>query len=133
MKKMSKATNLRPDADRIIDASMVKIDLPAFIEQTRMEKSYLENGRNAMTVFKTKGMIMVLIILGKGAEMIRHKTSGLVSVHVLEGQIEFHTEDEKVGLSKGQALALHEGIYHSVTAKEEAAFLLTHINTLEEV
>jgi len=46
-------------------------------------------------------------------------------VQVLEGRIQFDTGQQSVELSKGHMLALHEGIPHSVLAKEESVFLLT--------
>ncbi len=130
--KSNEATTHRPEGDRIIDAPQVTIDLDSFTKQIRNEKAWKESDRNAITVFKTDGLRILLIALHKDAEMVKHKADGLISLQVLEGQIQFTTEEQSVELSSGQLLALHKGIPHSVLAKEETIFLLTLTTTLTE-
>lgn len=130
--KFNEGTSQRPEGDRILDASMVPINLLSFVEQIKDEQSWKDSDRNAITVFKTKGVTIVLIALHDGAEMIKHTAKGIIIVQVLEGQIKFSTDIQWVELNKGQMLTLHEGISHSVVAKKESVFLLTLINTLED-
>lgn len=132
MEKLNEATVLRPLGDRRIDAPLVTIDLFSFIEQIKKEKKWKDTDRNAITVFKTNGLRIVLIALHKGAEMIKHKADGLISVQVLEGRLQLHTDEESVKLGKGQMLALHEGIPHSLLAKKKTIFLLTLTTSLAE-
>lgn len=127
--KFNEATTKRPQGDRALDAKLVTIDLNSFIEQVRKEEQWGDSDRNAITVFKTDGMRIVLIALHKGAEMARHTANGLISIQVLEGEMLFNTDEQSVALNKGQILALHEGIPHSVLAKEETIFLLTLTTT----
>lgn len=130
--KVNDATEQRPQGQRIMDAPMVTIDMGSFTEQIRSEKAWKDSDRNAITVFKTDGMRIVLIALHKEAEMKEHTAAGIISVQVLEGHIQFTTSEQSVDLGKGQMLALHRGIAHSVLAKEETIFLLTLTTTLEE-
>jgi quercetin dioxygenase-like cupin family protein len=123
--KSNEATAKRPQGDRMLDAKLVNIDLNSLVEQIRTEEQWVTSDRNAITVFKTDGMRIVLIALHKDAEMVRHTANGMISVQVLEGQMLFDTDEQPVELSKGQMLALHKGIPHSVLAKEETIFLLT--------
>ncbi len=125
--KLSKATALRPLGDRKIDGPLVTLDFARTIEQIRTEKPWSDNNRNAITVFKTNGLSVLLIALHKGAELTKHTAAGMITVQVLEGQIHFTTDEQSVELTKGQMLVLHEGIFHSVQAKEETVFLLTVI------
>ncbi|MEO5583376.1 MAG: cupin domain-containing protein [Saprospiraceae bacterium] len=127
--KYNEATPQRPQGDRIVDAPLVQINLPFFIEQIRKEKPWTDSDRNAITVFKTNGMRIVLIALHKGAEMSKHSAEGLISIQVLEGQIIFSTDERSVEMGKGEMLALHVGIPHSVKATEETIFLLTLTTT----
>ena len=129
--KYNEATQQRPEGDRPIDAALVTIDLPMFIKQIKEESSWKDGKRNAITVFKTNGLRIVLIALHEGAEMARHTADGIISVQVLEGQMQFNTDGRSVELSKGQMLALHERIPHSVLAIKETIFLLTLTTTLE--
>ena len=132
MEKSNEATVLRPQGDRTIDAPLVSIDLFSSIEQIRKEKKWKETDRNAITVFKTNGLRIVLIALHKGAEMVKHVANGLISVQVLEGKIEFNAEGKCFKMGKGQMLALHEGIPHSLMAKKKAIILLTLTTTSDE-
>lgn len=128
----NEATLQRPKGTRLIDSALVSFDLVSFTEQIREEKQWKESDRNAITVYKTSGLRIVLVALHNGAEMIEHTAQGIISVQVLEGQLLFHTEERSVELNKGQMLLLHEGISHSVKAKQESVFLLTLTNTLPE-
>ena len=132
MEKMNEATVLRPMGNRIIDAPLVSLDLNSFIEQIKKEKKWKETDRNAITVFKTNGLRIVLIAMRKGAEMAKHTADGLISVQVLEGKMQLKTDEQSVKLGKGQMLALHEGISHSLLAKKKTIFLLTLTTTLAE-
>lgn len=128
--KSNEATSQRPQGNRPIDASLVEINLPAFIKQIKEEEAWINNDRNAITVYKTNAMRIVLIALHKGAEMKRHNAAGIISLQIIEGHMIFTTDEKNVELYKGQMLALHEGIPHSVLAKEETIFLLTLSTTL---
>ena len=129
--KFNEATKQRPQGERTLDASLVTIDLNYFTKQIRDEKAWKDSDRNAITVFKTNGMRIVLIALHKNAEMAKHTADGMISVQVLEGQMLFTTDEQSVEFGKGEMLALHENVPHSVLAKEETVFLLTLTTTLE--
>ena len=129
--KHNEATQQRPEGDRPVDAALVTIDLPMFIKQIKKESPWKGSKRNAITVFKTNGLRIVLIALHKGGEMRRHIADGIISVQVLEGQMQFNTDVKSVELNKGQMLALHERIPHSIMAVKETIFLLTLTTTLE--
>ena len=130
--KFNDATKQRPQGERLLDAELVTINLRNFTNQIRAEKAWKDSDRNAITVYKTDGLRIVLIALHKDAEMKKHIADGIISVQILEGQIQFTTSEQTVELTKGQMLTLHKGIPHSVQAKEETIFLLTLTTTLEE-
>ena len=123
--KFNEATPQRPEGERPLDAPMVIMDLPSFVEQIKQEPSWKDSDRNSITIFKTDGMRIVMIALHEGAELKTHSAAGVISVQVLEGQMRFTTEKQTAELNKGQMLALHEGIAHSVFANMETVFLLT--------
>ncbi|MEP6728288.1 MAG: cupin domain-containing protein [Bacteroidota bacterium] len=129
MEKSNEATPQRPDGDRLVDAPLVTIDLLSCMKQIKDEPSWKDSDRNAITVFKTDGLRIVLIALHAGAEMIKHTANGIISVQVLEGQMKFNTDEQSVELSKGQLITLHQRIPHSVVAIKESVFLLTLVTT----
>ena len=123
--KSNEATPQRPEGDRVLDASLVTMDLNHLIEQVRKESPWKESDRNSITIFKSDNMRVVLIGLHEGAELKTHTANGIISVQVLEGHIKFTTEQNTVELQKGQMLALHKKIPHGVVALKETFFLLT--------
>ena len=123
--KYNESTELRPEGERLLDAPLVSIDIPEFIKKIKDEPAWKKNDRNAMTVYKTNGLRIVLMALHKGAELTRHNADGILSVQVLDGKIDFKTDDNSVEIEKGQMVALHKGLYHSVKALKESIFLLT--------
>jgi len=127
--KHNEATTQRPEGERPIDSQQISIDLPAYIRQIKEESNWKQGKRNSITVFKTKGMTIVLIALRAGAEMAEHSADGLISVQVLEGQMQFDTGGKSHILSRNQMIALHEKIPHRVLAIEETIFLLTLAST----
>ncbi len=123
--KSNEATALRPQGDRLIDGPLVKIDIPTFMQILRVEKNWDEKDRNAITVFKTADMRIVLMALHEGAEISRHSTDSMINIQVLTGRIVIHTDAQSEDLEQGQILTLHKNIFHSITAVEETFFLLT--------
>ncbi|MEJ7587995.1 MAG: cupin domain-containing protein [Ferruginibacter sp.] len=130
--KNNESTNLRPEGARVIDAPLVNMDIPEFIKQLKAEAAWQTSDRNAMTVYKTNGMRIVLIALHKEAVMKKHTAEGNISVQVLEGEINFSTDDESIVLGQGKMIALHTGLPHSVMAIKESVFLLTLTTTLDK-
>ncbi len=129
--KNNESTELRPEGARLMDAPFVSMDIPEFIKQLKAEATWETSDRNAMTVYKTNGMRIVLIALHEDAVLKKHSADGIISVQVLEGEINFSTDDQSVVIGKGQMIALHKGLPHSVKAIKEAVFLLTLTTTLE--
>ncbi len=123
--KFNKATTNRPQGKRTLYAPLVTIDLRFFIAQIKQEEQWKKNDRNSITIFKSLVMRMVLIALHKGAEIKPHTAIGAISVQVIEGKMQFTTNDQVINLSSGQMLVLQDGIEHSVLANEETIFLLT--------
>lgn len=123
--KHNESTELRPEGGRLMDAPVVPVNVPEFIRQIKNEPSWKKSDRNAMTVYKTGGMRIVLVALHEDAVIEKHTTNGIVSVQVLDGEIIFNTEGQSIVLRKGEIIALHRNVPHSVAATKESVFLLT--------
>jgi quercetin dioxygenase-like cupin family protein len=119
------STPQRPEGERAIDAPLVTIDLPFYIDLIKKEPSWKDSDRNAITIFKSDNLRLVLVALHPGAEMAKHIAPGIIHLQVLEGNLLFLANQQSVLLNKGQMVVLHERIPHSVTAKTEAVFLLS--------
>ncbi len=118
-------TPQRPDGKRILNAPLVEMNLNKILKQIKSETTWAESDRNTVTLFKSETMRIVLIGLHKNAALKPHKANGVISVQVLEGQIEFTADQQSTQLEKGQMITLQENITHSVRAAVESFFLLT--------
>lgn len=129
--KYNESTHNRPWGERPVDAPVVPIDLHAYTQQLMEEEAWQKNGRNAITVFKSEGMTLVIVALHKETEMKPGTVdgTGIMTLQVLDGHLNFRTEKEMLDLHRGQAVVLHEHIPYSATAMEETICLLTMVRT----
>lgn len=123
--KQNESTELRPEGGRVMDAPLVTMNVNEFIRQIKHEPAWEKSDRNAMAIYKTEGMRIVLIALHEDAIMEKHTANGIISLQVLEGEINFNSVDQSISVKKGEMIALHKGIPHSVAAVKESVFLLT--------
>lgn len=123
--KSNEATPLRPEGDRMLDALLVEMDLNNFIVQIKKEITWTTTDHNSITIFKSDSTTVVLIGMHKNAEFKKYNVYGDIQMQVLEGKINFCTEQQTVSLQKGQMIALKADIPHSVQALDESFFLLT--------
>lgn len=123
--KSNDETPQRPDSERLLNAPLVEMNLQEVIKQIKSETTWIDSDRNAVTLFKSETMRIVFIGLRENAELKPHKANGVISVQVIEGNIEFTAEDQITSLEKRQMIALQENIIHSVKALTESFFLLT--------
>ncbi|HEV8082960.1 MAG TPA: hypothetical protein VGP55_07155 [Chitinophagaceae bacterium] len=119
------ATYNRPEGDRKIDSAVLLIDLPAFIKQIKDEKAWGQNDRNAITVFKTDKMRIVLVAMHRKATMQTEHPENIISVQVLKGKISVATNYASTEVDKEMILALHEKVPYTITASKKSIFLLT--------
>jgi quercetin dioxygenase-like cupin family protein len=126
MKNMSnEATPQRPEGARVLNAQLVEMNLHKYIDQIKGETTWNESDRNSVTIFKSETMRIVLMGLHQHTELKPHKANGTISVQVLEGKMNFITEQKTVLVESGQMIALQENITHSVVALTDSFFLLT--------
>lgn len=130
--KQNESTDLRPEGGRVLDAPLVSIDLNDFIKTIKEEPAWKNKGHNAITVYKTNGLRLVLMAMRKEAVIGRHTADGILSLQVLEGKINFTTDDKSVILEEGHMIALHKGLPHGITAIKESVFLLTLTTSLDK-
>jgi quercetin dioxygenase-like cupin family protein len=127
-RRYNESTLNRPEGERVLDAPLVKMDIYEFIQQLRNEPAWQRNDRNGITIYKTEGMRIVLVIMHSDAEMRPQTVDGIINFHVLEGALQITTQDEKQDIEAGQMLSLHANIQHMVKALEETTFILTMTN-----
>ena len=124
--KRNEATLNRPEGDRVIDAPYVFINIPDFIRQLKSEEAWQKNDRNAITVFKTGRVTMVLTCLHAKAVFKHNLVDGIFTIQVLEGIVRVTTPDGDVDMQATQVMAFHQLVDHSVEALMDSVLLLTN-------
>jgi quercetin dioxygenase-like cupin family protein len=59
-----------------------------------------------------------------GAVLKEHKADGNVSIHVLRGRIRVKLDHSTAEFEHGQMMILSAGVFHSVEALDETAFVI---------
>ena len=123
--KYNESTRNRPEGERLLDAPIIPLNLNASIAQLKSEVGYEKNDRNAITLFHTERMRIVLIALHAGTEITEHRVSGPCSILTIDGKVEVRAGNDSYVLGPGEALALQDAVAHSVQAHGESVILLT--------
>ena len=123
--KYNDSTLNRPEGERVVDADFVYSDLDVYIHQLKDEKSWTEGDRNAITVFKSDPVTVVLTILKEGATIVDNRIRGFVTIQVMEGQVSVDVSEDHFDAPSGQLITFHPEVQHSITAEKESVLLLT--------
>lgn len=127
--KFNNATPQRPAGHRTLDGQLVLADLPKFINEIKSEAAYHENGKNAITVFKSEHATVTLVALKEG-ERVQSGTEEkhlLMNLYVIEGSLSFFVNDKEEYLSVGQLLSYHYDYPFKALSHTECVCLLTVI------
>ncbi|MCO5230618.1 MAG: cupin domain-containing protein [Chitinophagales bacterium] len=123
--KGNQATPLRPQGERVLNDTVVEMDINKTINQIKQENAWKDSDHNSITLFKSDKMRIVLIGLHENAELKTHTANAIISVQLIEGEIIFTAENESITLQPNQLVALQHKVPHSVKANKESFFLLT--------
>ncbi len=113
----------RPD-ERFAGNSRV-FDLDASVRDLRAEAPPTQRGHRQITLFKQLAVTQVLFAFDAGSALTNHVAHGLVTIHVLEGQLSVQADGQEHALRAGHILMLNPGVAHDVRAAEPSAMLLT--------
>lgn len=123
--KSNQSTENRPEGDRILDAPYVFTDIPMYLEQLRSEKSWVKNDRNAITVYKSEKITIVIAVLKSGAMVNDHSIAECLTFQVLAGELKVETEGRVFYATPGQMMTFHAGIAHSIRALSDSDVVIT--------
>jgi len=127
--KFNESTINRPTGDRLLDAPFVMADLEAYIRQITEEDAWFKNDRNAITLFKSNHVTVVLVALREGAQMQPPAPSaGVGIIQIMSGELSIEIESQTFTARRHQLVSFHEQLQYYIAAKEESIFLLTMYN-----
>lgn len=127
--KYNHATPQRPEGTRPLDAGIISIAIPKYIDQIRNEDTYHRNGKNAITVFKSEKITITLIAL-KAGENIRpgsEENEATMSLQLIDGHLFFESLGHEIELKNGELLTLHQQLSFNAKAINDSICLLTMV------
>ncbi len=101
------------------------LDLPKIAEQLRREPLPARNGHQQMTIYQHDLISVVLFVFASGGQLNDHQANGVVTIHLLEGEVQVKADAQTYELSAANMVALAPGVQHSVLAKQPSTILLT--------
>jgi len=114
----------REQAHHVSDP-LIEVDVATELTTLRGSDSYRAANHAAKTIAKQPGIRVVLIAFKPGGRMDEHRAIAAITVHALEGEVEFVIGERATPLRRGGLLTVAAGVRHSVTAIDDAALLLT--------
>lgn len=127
--KHNNATPQRPAGARILDAGIIPINIPKYIQLIKTEEAYAKNGKNAITVFKSDEVTITLIALQEG-ETIRpgsDEGEAIMSLQIIDGHLAFESMGTDIDLKTGELLTLHQQLSFKANAISDCICLLTMV------
>jgi hypothetical protein len=112
-------------AGRLLDAPLLTFDLPKIISKLKQEEIWKMGERDSVTLMKSHFMRIVLIALHSEMEINFQRSDNVISVQLIEGEVNFITPQRSVMLKAGSLITLHEEMEHMIIALKESFFLLT--------
>ena len=98
-------------------------------DQREIDQSLLaKHGRSARTLVKEGPLRLTLIAIAPGGELPEHDADGPISVHVLDGEIQFTAAGSAYALGAGDVLVLAAGVRHAARSEKGGTFLLTVVH-----
>jgi quercetin dioxygenase-like cupin family protein len=109
----------------LAQSKQVTVDVKAEIARLKSEPAWASGDRHGTSLVKGDGINVALMLVKKGAKLQEHHTKAPITVHVLEGRINFIAGAKPHPLTAGMLLALDRAISHSIEALEDSALILT--------
>jgi quercetin dioxygenase-like cupin family protein len=103
---------------------ILSFDLASELAGSRQHKPW-QSGIFSKLLLRADDLRLVLVAMESGAMMKQHHADGTVSIHILQGTLCVHIQEQAQDLYAGNVLTLAPGIKHDLKAREESVFLLT--------
>lgn len=112
----------------VLAATSLKFNLEEEIRQLQAEPRW-QAGHTAKTIAKYGDFRAVLVVMKAGAQLVRHRTAGRISIQACLGSLRLRFsgdfESETVELAAGDLFMLDREVAHDVEALTDSAMLLT--------
>lgn len=95
------------------------------LAKLRAEDHPARDGHRQITLLHRPQVTQVLFWFEAGGHMDEHRAHGVVTIHVLEGELRVEADGADHELGAGEMIILDPDVPHDVRAPSDAAMLLT--------
>jgi quercetin dioxygenase-like cupin family protein len=120
---MTSGTDRRP-AHSVSGEGLV-FKLSDEIANLRQDLARSSAQRSAITLAKSRGLRITLVVMGANSTMSPDATDGGATIQVIEGRLRVQSEGSMHELGPGQLMVLDQNLREPIQAAEQAAFLVT--------
>lgn len=99
--------------------------IPDVVEELRQEDAYVRSGRAGRTLVKAGPLVLTVTALRDGTEVGTHHAETPMTLHVLEGGLEYTLDGKKAKLGRADVLFFGPGHARDIRALGDTALLLT--------
>lgn len=110
---------------RPLAGPLLTFDLAEQIADLRREEAYDRSGRAGRTLAKSGRMRLLLVAMAEGNVIGTHQADSPLTIHVIEGDIQFRLDGAEHRLREGQLLFFGPGDAHDIRALRPSALLIT--------
>ncbi|MEX2582491.1 MAG: AraC family ligand binding domain-containing protein [Gemmatimonadota bacterium] len=111
--------------NRPLSGPMLTFNLRETIEELRQDDEHHHGGRAARTLTKSGRMRLVLVAMDAGNVIATHQADSPLTIQVIEGDINFRTDEGEHPLREGEVLFFGPGHAHDIRANRASALLIT--------
>ncbi len=78
-----------------------------------------------VALFKTEGLEVMRVVMPAHKTMPSHRVRGEITIHCLEGEIDFSMDGQSQRLKAGELVWLEGNVDHALTAVRDSSLLVT--------
>lgn len=78
-----------------------------------------------VALFKTEGLEVMRVVMPARKTMPSHRVRGEITIHCLEGEIDFSMDGQSQRLKAGELVWLEGNVDHALTAVRDSSLLVT--------
>jgi quercetin dioxygenase-like cupin family protein len=104
---------------------MLTFDLAEIATELRAEEAYHRSGRAGRTLAKAGRFRLVAVAMAEHNAIATHQAESPLTIQVLEGDIQFRTQDGVHRLRQGEVLFFGPGDAHDIRASRASVLLIT--------
>ena len=118
-------SRLRPPPELRFAGSGHLIELRQALERLLREPPHPTQGHRQITLYRHGSSTLALFYFNAWGRLLDHGADAVVTLHLLEGQLNVHTAQGTYRMEAGQILVLAPNVPHDVQAVKNSRMLMT--------